>query len=61
MSTKCKTCNDSKRVYVISYKRMKQPIVPVMEGTDPTPTSFTLEQTIVPCPDCDRTTYEPAP
>lgn len=54
MTTRCKTCDDSKMVYVVCYRRLSPPHVPVEEGTEPTPVSYAIEQVLVFCPDCNR-------
>lgn len=56
----CKTCNDSKVVYTVAYVRMAVPIATV-EGAGPAPVSFSIEQVIVHCPDCNRAEFPTMP
>lgn len=58
----CKTCNDSKMVYTVAYQPLSIPLE-LRNGTDPAPSSFSIEQVWSPCPDCNRAEafIEPAP
>lgn len=58
----CKTCNDSKRVYVVCYRKLDVP-VQMASPSAPAVTSFVIEQVSVACPDCnrDKLHIEPAP
>lgn len=56
----CKTCNNSRAVWTVAYMRTTVPLS-LTEGTDSTPTSFSIEQVKINCPDCCKLITQPAP